>query len=95
MSQRFTVSASSRSDGELGEINQLFEGDEPNPSSSDKEGAPDLAEDPANVISITNISNCSTAELKQVTAGLGACMTNRQIRVIRDSDHISHDNVSE
>ncbi|KAF7711478.1 solute carrier family 12 member 5 isoform X2 [Silurus meridionalis] len=45
MSQRFTVSASSRSDGELGEINQLFEGDEPNPSSSDKEGASDLAED--------------------------------------------------
>ncbi|XP_058258727.1 solute carrier family 12 member 5 isoform X1 [Hemibagrus wyckioides] len=46
MSQRFTVSASSRSDGELGEINQLFEGDEPNPSSSDKEGASDLVEDP-------------------------------------------------
>lgn len=34
------MSASSRRDGELGEINQLFEGDEPNPISSD------LAEDP-------------------------------------------------
>ncbi|KAG7326593.1 hypothetical protein KOW79_009994 [Hemibagrus wyckioides] len=54
MSQRFTVSASSRSDGELGEINQLFEGDEPNPSSSDKEGASDLVEDPVKGFSNNN-----------------------------------------
>ncbi|KAL0977904.1 hypothetical protein UPYG_G00163020 [Umbra pygmaea] len=43
MSQRFTVTAFSRSDGDRsgpdiqGEVNQLFEGDEPTPSSSNKE----------------------------------------------------------
>ncbi|XP_037390715.1 solute carrier family 12 member 5 isoform X2 [Pygocentrus nattereri] len=51
MSQRFTVTAFSKSDGERGgadiqgEVNQLFEGDEPTPSSSDKGGASNLSED--------------------------------------------------
>uniref|UniRef100_A0AAY4CJ06 Solute carrier family 12 member 5-like n=1 Tax=Denticeps clupeoides TaxID=299321 RepID=A0AAY4CJ06_9TELE len=36
MSQRFTVTSSSGSDGVQGEVNQLFEGDEPTPASSDK-----------------------------------------------------------
>ncbi|KAK1796406.1 hypothetical protein P4O66_009456, partial [Electrophorus voltai] len=51
MSQRFTVTAFSKSDSERGvsdiqgEVNQLFEGDEPIPSSSDKEGASNLSED--------------------------------------------------
>lgn len=51
MSQRFTVTAFSKSDGERagadiqGEVNQLFEGDEPTPSSTDKGGACSLTED--------------------------------------------------
>ncbi|XP_030632353.1 solute carrier family 12 member 5 isoform X2 [Chanos chanos] len=51
MSQRFTVTAFSKSDNERhaseiqGEVNQLFEGDEPTPGSSDKEGATNLTEE--------------------------------------------------
>ena len=51
MSQRFTVTAFSRSDGERavadiqGEVNQLFEGDEPTPISTDKGGASSHCED--------------------------------------------------
>lgn len=54
MSQRFTVTgAFSKSDGERctsdmqGEVNQLFEGDEPEPSSSHNDGATGLTEDAA------------------------------------------------
>ncbi|XP_031423647.1 solute carrier family 12 member 5 isoform X2 [Clupea harengus] len=53
MSQRFTVTAFSKSsDGERcaadmqGEVNQLFEGDEPTPGASHKDGASTLTEDP-------------------------------------------------
>ncbi|KAM9483672.1 solute carrier family 12 member 5 isoform 1-T1 [Clarias gariepinus] len=65
MSQRFTVSASSRSDGELGEINQLFEGDEPNPSSSDKECADDLAKGDGNPKESSPFINSSDPEKGQ------------------------------
>lgn len=53
MSQRFTVTAFSKSDGDRcaadmqGEVNQLFEGDEPEPSASHKDGATTLTEDAA------------------------------------------------
>lgn len=53
MSQRFTVTAFSKSDGDRctsdmqGEVNQLFEGDEPTPGASHQDGATTLTEDAA------------------------------------------------
>ncbi|XP_041946681.1 solute carrier family 12 member 5 isoform X1 [Alosa sapidissima] len=53
MSQRFTVTAFSKSDGDRctadmqGEVNQLFEGDEPTPGASHQDGATTLKEDAA------------------------------------------------
>ncbi|KAL7891706.1 hypothetical protein AOLI_G00011820 [Acnodon oligacanthus] len=73
MSQRFTVTAFSKSDGERGgadiqgEVNQLFEGDEPTPSSSDKGGASSLSEDALKGLKApsTNYSASMSAQMEE------------------------------